>query len=82
MSSRIFLLARCLNPRWCRAIQSSEKRQAQRQQIPHQAARLQRAKHRLDTTTLPIIEIARFNAFFADIYRRRPGEVRRLCRAT
>ena len=49
-------------------------------------ARLQRAKRLLDTTTLPISEIAlasgfgslrRFNAVFADVYRRRPGEIRR-----
>ncbi len=49
-------------------------------------ARIQRAKRLLDTTTLPISEIAlasgfgslrRFNAVFADVYRRRPGEIRR-----
>jgi len=53
-------------------------------------ARIQRAKRLLDTTTLPISEIAlasgfgslrRFNAVFADVYRRRPGEIRRSMRA-
>ncbi len=49
-------------------------------------ARIQRAKRLLDTTSLPIAEVAlasgfgslrRFNAVFADVYRRRPGEIRR-----
>ena len=53
-------------------------------------ARIHRAKRLLDTTTLPISEIAlasgfgslrRFNAVFADVYRRRPGEIRRSMRA-
>jgi AraC family transcriptional regulator of adaptative response / DNA-3-methyladenine glycosylase II len=53
-------------------------------------ARLQRAKRLLDTTSLPISEIAlvsgfgslrRFNAVFADVYRRRPSDVRRSMRA-
>jgi AraC family transcriptional regulator of adaptative response / DNA-3-methyladenine glycosylase II len=51
-----------------------------------QTARIQRAKRLLDTTTLPISRIAlaagfgsvrRFNAVFADVYRRRPSEMRR-----
>lgn len=53
-------------------------------------ARIQRAKRLLDTTTLPISEIAlasgfgslrRFNAAFADAYRRQPSEIRRSMRA-
>jgi AraC family transcriptional regulator of adaptative response / DNA-3-methyladenine glycosylase II len=48
--------------------------------------RIQRAKRLLDTTTLPISEIAflsgfgslrRFNAVFADVYKRPPSEMRR-----
>jgi AraC family transcriptional regulator of adaptative response / DNA-3-methyladenine glycosylase II len=50
-----------------------------------QTARVARAKRLLDTTTLPITEIAlvsgfgsvrRFNAVFAAVYRRRPSEIR------
>ena len=53
-------------------------------------ARIQRAKRLLDTTTLPISEIAlasgfgslrRFNTVFADVYRRQPSEIRRSMRA-
>lgn len=53
-------------------------------------ARIQRAKRLLDTTTLPVSEIAlasgfgslrRFNAVFADVYRRQPSEIRRSMRA-
>jgi AraC family transcriptional regulator of adaptative response / DNA-3-methyladenine glycosylase II len=49
-------------------------------------ARVQRAKRLLDETDLPMIEIAgragfrslrRFNAVFAEIYRRAPSEIRR-----
>ncbi len=52
-------------------------------------ARIQRAKRLLDTTTLPISEIAlaagfgslrRFNAVFAEVYRRQPSEIRRSMR--
>lgn len=51
-----------------------------------QTARVQRAKRLLDTTTLPIAEIAlasgfgsvrRFNTVFAAVHRRRPRDVRR-----
>lgn len=57
---------------------------------PLQAARtirMQRAKRLLDQTTLPMAEVAaragfaslrRFNAVFAEVYRRPPSEVRRL----
>jgi AraC family transcriptional regulator, regulatory protein of adaptative response / methylated-DNA-[protein]-cysteine methyltransferase len=53
-------------------------------------ARVQRAKRLLDTTDLPMSEIAfrsgfrslrRFNAVFAEVYKRPPTEVRRV-RAT
>ena len=53
-------------------------------------ARVQRAKRLLDLTDLPMTEIAmqagfrslrRFNAVFAEIYRRPPTEVRRFARA-
>ncbi len=56
-----------------------------------QTARVQRAKRLLDTTTLPITEIAlasgfgsvrRFNAVFAAVYRRRPRDMRRSVRIT
>ncbi|MEH2517850.1 AraC family transcriptional regulator of adaptative response/methylated-DNA-[protein]-cysteine methyltransferase [Bradyrhizobium sp. AZCC 1610] len=49
-------------------------------------ARVQRAKRLLDDTKLPMIEIAllagfrslrRFNAVFAEVYKRRPTEIRR-----
>jgi AraC family transcriptional regulator of adaptative response / DNA-3-methyladenine glycosylase II len=49
-------------------------------------ARVQRAKRLLDSTKLPMIEIAlqagfrslrRFNAVFAEVYRRPPTEIRR-----
>jgi AraC family transcriptional regulator of adaptative response / DNA-3-methyladenine glycosylase II len=49
-------------------------------------ARVQRAKRLLDNTKLPMIEIAllagfrslrRFNAVFAEVYRRPPTEIRR-----
>jgi AraC family transcriptional regulator, regulatory protein of adaptative response / methylated-DNA-[protein]-cysteine methyltransferase len=49
-------------------------------------ARIQRAKRLLDTTNLPISEIAflagfgslrRFNAVFAEVYNRRPSKMRR-----
>lgn len=51
-----------------------------------QTARIQRAKRFLDSTTLPISEIAfrsgfgslrRFNAVFAKVYQRQPSEMRR-----
>ncbi len=51
-----------------------------------QTARVQRAKRLLDTTSLPISEIAlaagfgslrRFHAVFAGVYRRRPSDMRR-----
>jgi len=54
-----------------------------------QTARVQRAKRLLDTTTLPMTEVAlragfgstrRFNTVFAKVYRRRPSEIRRLQR--
>ena len=54
-----------------------------------QTARIQRAKRLLDTTTLPISEIAlasgfgslrRFNAVFAGVYHRQPSEIRRSMR--
>jgi AraC family transcriptional regulator, regulatory protein of adaptative response / methylated-DNA-[protein]-cysteine methyltransferase len=53
-------------------------------------ARVQRAKRLLDSTTLPIMEIAllagfrslrRFNAVFAEVYRRPPTEIRRAQRS-
>lgn len=53
-------------------------------------ARVQRAKRLLDTTDLPMIEIAmrsgfrslrRFNAVVAEIYQKSPTEIRRLARA-
>ncbi len=49
-------------------------------------ARVQRAKRLLDETDLPMLDIAlqagfgslrRFNAVFAEVYKRRPGDVRR-----
>ena len=49
-------------------------------------ARVQRAKRLLDDTKLPMIEIAllagfrslrRFNAVFAEVYKRPPTEIRR-----
>jgi AraC family transcriptional regulator, regulatory protein of adaptative response / methylated-DNA-[protein]-cysteine methyltransferase len=49
-------------------------------------ARVQRAKRLLDTTELPMAEVAaragfgslrRFNAVFAEVYRRPPGAIRR-----
>jgi len=49
--------------------------------------RVQRAKRLLDQTTLPMMEVAaragftslrRFNAVFAEIYRRTPSDIRRL----
>ncbi len=49
-------------------------------------ARVQRAKRLLDSTELPMIEVAaqagfrslrRFNAVFAEIYRKSPTEIRR-----
>jgi AraC family transcriptional regulator of adaptative response / DNA-3-methyladenine glycosylase II len=49
--------------------------------------RVQRAKRLLDQTRLPMAEVAaragfaslrRFNAVFAEVYRRTPSEVRRL----
>jgi AraC family transcriptional regulator of adaptative response / DNA-3-methyladenine glycosylase II len=49
-------------------------------------ARVQRAKRLIDTTDLPMSQIAllagfgslrRFNAVFSDVYRRQPTEVRR-----
>ncbi len=52
-------------------------------------ARLQRAKRLLDTTDLPMTEVAiqagfrslrRFNAVIAEAYRRPPTEIRRLAR--
>lgn len=52
-------------------------------------ARLQRAKRLIDNTDLPMTEIAlrsgfrslrRFNAVFAEVYRRPPTEIRRLSR--
>lgn len=51
--------------------------------------RVQRAKRLIDYTQLPLGEIAyragfrslrRFNAVFAEVYRRTPGELRRSCR--
>jgi AraC family transcriptional regulator of adaptative response/methylated-DNA-[protein]-cysteine methyltransferase len=54
-------------------------------------ARVQRAKRLLDLTDLPITEVAlhagfrslrRFNAVFAEVYRRPPTEVRRFARTT
>jgi len=54
-------------------------------------ARVQRAKRLLDETQLPIAEIAlragfgslrRFNAVFAEVYRRPPTEVRRALRSS
>ena len=54
-------------------------------------ARIQRAKHLLDNTDLPMTEVAtqagfrslrRFNTVFIEVYRRSPTEVRRLARAT
>ena len=51
-----------------------------------QTARVQRAKRLLDETALPMAEIAiragfgslrRFNAVFAEVYRRPPTEIRR-----
>jgi AraC family transcriptional regulator of adaptative response/methylated-DNA-[protein]-cysteine methyltransferase len=54
-------------------------------------ARVQRAKRLLDTTTLPVSEIAlasgfgslrRFNAVFAAVYRRQPSDMRRSGRAS
>jgi AraC family transcriptional regulator of adaptative response/methylated-DNA-[protein]-cysteine methyltransferase len=53
-------------------------------------ARVQRAKRLLDSTKLPIMEIAflagfrslrRFNAVFAEVYRRPPTEIRRAQRS-
>jgi len=53
-------------------------------------ARVQRAKRLLDTTDLPMIEIAmrsgfhslrRFNAVVAEVYQKSPTEIRRLARA-
>lgn len=53
-------------------------------------ARLQRAKRLLDLTELPMTEVAlragfgslrRFNAVFAEVYKRSPTEIRRLARA-
>jgi AraC family transcriptional regulator of adaptative response / DNA-3-methyladenine glycosylase II len=53
-------------------------------------ARVQRAKRLLDDTDLPMTEIAsrsgfrslrRFNAVFAEVYRRPPGEIRRVRRS-
>jgi AraC family transcriptional regulator of adaptative response / DNA-3-methyladenine glycosylase II len=52
-------------------------------------ARVQRAKRLLDLTDLPMTEVAmragfgslrRFNAVFAEVYRRSPTEVRRFAR--
>jgi AraC family transcriptional regulator, regulatory protein of adaptative response / methylated-DNA-[protein]-cysteine methyltransferase len=52
-------------------------------------ARVQRAKRLIDGTDLPMTEIAlrsgfrslrRFNAVFAEIYRRPPSEIRRIRR--
>jgi AraC family transcriptional regulator of adaptative response / DNA-3-methyladenine glycosylase II len=52
-----------------------------------QTARVQRAKRLIDNTDLPMIEIAlsagfrslrRFNAVFAEIYRRPPTAIRRV----
>ena len=49
-------------------------------------ARLQQVKRLLDTTSLPMMQIAlasgfgslrRFNAVFAEVYRRPPGQMRR-----
>jgi AraC family transcriptional regulator, regulatory protein of adaptative response / methylated-DNA-[protein]-cysteine methyltransferase len=49
-------------------------------------ARVQRAKRLLDKTDLPMTEVAmragfgslrRFNAVFAEVYRRSPSEIRR-----
>jgi AraC family transcriptional regulator of adaptative response/methylated-DNA-[protein]-cysteine methyltransferase len=60
---------------------------------PMQAAktgRVQRAKRLLDLTDIPMTEVAlrsgfrslrRFNAVFAEVYRRSPSEVRRFARA-
>jgi len=53
-------------------------------------ARVQRAKRLLDSTKLPMMEIAllagfrslrRFNAVFAEVYRRPPTEIRRAQRS-
>lgn len=53
-------------------------------------ARVQRAKHLLDYTKLPMTEVAiragfrslrRFNAVFIEVYRRSPTQVRRFARA-
>jgi AraC family transcriptional regulator of adaptative response / DNA-3-methyladenine glycosylase II len=53
-------------------------------------ARVQRAKRLLDDTQLPMIEIAlragfrslrRFNAVFAEVYKRPPTEIRRAQRS-
>jgi AraC family transcriptional regulator of adaptative response / DNA-3-methyladenine glycosylase II len=53
-------------------------------------ARVQRAKRLLDDTKLPMTEIAslagfrslrRFNAVFAEVYKRPPSEIRRVRRS-